>query len=124
MSGRADQAQETDEIGDLPIDPGSEPPQRHPPKVTGRQENDFYTRSGREHALQENAQNLGALGRFFGAPAIAPTNIAGIIALAMGVFFILSFFAESTVDVVEGRKLALGTLSSALAFIFGAATKK
>lgn len=124
MRDQANQAQQTEDIGDLLIDPGAEPAQGHPPKVTGRQENDFYTRAGREYGLQENAQNLGTLGRLFGAPAFAPTNIAGIIALAMGVFFILSFFAPQNPDIVEGRKLALGMLSSALAFIFGAASKK
>lgn len=125
FAAKATTKPQLEDVGDLSIDPLAEPAQGPAPKGTGKQETDFYTRAGKEYwALQANAQNLGLLGQMFGGTVAAPTNIAGLLAILMFLFIVGSMFATSTVDLIDARKIAFGVISSSLAFIFGAASKK
>jgi hypothetical protein len=110
-------------IGSAPIDPQAESVSRLPATVSPQQERDFYKDSGSEFKLQQNWQELGFLGKFFGASSSAPTNIAGFVAVACLTALIGSLFTSGA-DIVEARKLLIGLITSALAFIFGAASKK
>jgi len=111
-------------IGDLHVDPTAEPAPARPAAISGQQEDDFYARAGAQYVLQHHQQNLGYLGKLFGSNASAPTNIAGGVIILSFVFVAASLFYPGNTDLVEARKLFFGTISSALAFIFGAATKK
>lgn len=111
-------------IGSLPIDPGAEPLQNLPAVVTGQDETEFYKRSGVQERLLHNEQNLGYLGKFFGSSSSAPTNIAGLVAICSMVLIVVSFLMPSTPDLVDARKWFFALITSALGFIFGAASKK
>jgi hypothetical protein len=65
------------EIGTAVITPEAEPNSPAPAQVSAKQEADFYTDAKRQYDLENNRQNLGTLGGFFGANSSAPTNIAG-----------------------------------------------
>ncbi|MEY8689707.1 MAG: hypothetical protein AB9M53_07505 [Leptothrix sp. (in: b-proteobacteria)] len=114
-------------IGTLPIDPGAEPLQQLPATVSGQDETEFFRRAGAQERLLHNEQNLGLLGKFFGSNgsnAPASTNIAGLVVCASFIFLGASWFVPSTPELVELRKLLIGLISTALAFIFGAASRK
>lgn len=114
-------------LGSLPIDPGAESSAQLPATITGQQESDFYKQGGLEYQLKHHQQHLGYLGKFFGSNgtnAPASTNIAGLVVCAAFVFFGISWLVPSTPELVEVRKLLVGLISTALAFIFGAASKK
>ena len=114
-------------IGSLPIDPGAEPLQNLPAVVSGQEETDFYRLSGAQERLRHNEQNLGMLGKLFGSNgsnASASTNIAGLVICASFVFLGVSWLVPNTPELVDIRKLLIGLISTALAFIFGAASKK
>jgi hypothetical protein len=112
-----------DPIGDAVIDPEAESGSSGS-EASARAEQQFYTDAGRQYALAHNGQNLGVLGKFFGSNATAPTNIAGLVVLTCLLFLGVTLFMPSSADVSDIRKLLLGTLSSSLAFIFGASSKK
>lgn len=68
---------------------------------------------------------LGMLGRFFGASSSLPgaTNIAGLIAILAFIGVFVSYVIPAgNADLPDIRKLLIGLVSSALAFIFGAAS--
>lgn len=108
----------------VPIDPGAERQASGSPAVSGKQEEQFFKKGGEQFHLAHNQQNLGYLGKFFGANSAAPTNIAGFVIVLSLLFLVGSLFSTGNAEVVEVRKLAFGLISTALAFIFGAASKK
>lgn len=77
-----------------------------------------------EYNILEQRQNLGWLGRLFGANTAAPTNIAGLVILLCFLFFGASLILPSEPELAEARKLAFAIISSGMAYIFGAASKK
>lgn len=114
----------TKKIGSLHIDPTAEAAAS---QITGsgNDENAFFA-NGKEHfQLQHNQQNLGWLGKFWGATnTAAPTNIAGFVIGISAVLIICSFLIEQTAELSEARKWLYGLTTSALGFVFGSATKK
>lgn len=106
------------------IDPASEPATAGLPDVSPQQESDFYASAGQQYRLLHNQQNLGFLGRFFGANSSAPTNIAGFVIICALIILLISLFVPANADLVESRKWMVGLITSALSFVFGAATKK
>lgn len=113
-----------DNIGEFQVDPAAEPTKNHPPIISGQQEADFYTRAGAQYALQHQQQNLGLLGKLFGSNSSAPTNIAGFVILLSFLFVAVSLFFPGNTDLTESRKIIFNIIGAALAFIFGAASKK
>lgn len=111
-------------IGAVSIDPGAEPNAHQPAVVSAQQETEFFRESGAQFQLQHNRQNLGFLGKFFGSSASAPTNIAGIVVIVALLILGASLFVGGDAEITEARKLLFGLITSALAFIFGAASKK
>jgi hypothetical protein len=88
-------------------------------------EEHLYSLGKQEIELQKNAQNLGWLGRFFGANSHAPTNIAGVTALAgtVGLFCTIFFVQDGAI----GDKLITtftGIVMACLGYMFGAKGKK
>lgn len=111
-------------IAALVIDPGAEPGSAGPANISAQQESDFYTRSGAQFHLLHNQQNLGFLGKFFGANSSAPTNIAGFVIICSFLILVASLFTPGNLELIEARKWLIGLITSALSFIFGAASKK
>jgi len=111
-------------IASAPIDASAEPIQALSHDVTAQDEAEFYRRSSATFQLEQNRQNLGVLGRFFGANSAASTNIAGAVVgvSLMGVF--VTLFFPGNAELAEARKGLLGLITAALGFIFGAASKK
>lgn len=91
--------------------------------VSAKQETDFYTNTGRQYDLQHNQQNLGLLGKFFGSNSAAPTNIAGLVVVASLILFAITLFVIIP-DAGIVRAALLGSLSSALSYMFGASSRK
>lgn len=114
----------TPNIANVPIDPSAEQTQAGAPTVSGKQEEQFFREGGEQFRLAHNQQNLGFLGKFFGANSSAPTNIAGFVIVLSLVFLVGSLFVTGNPEVSEARKAVFALISSALAFIFGAASKK
>jgi hypothetical protein len=112
------------DIGEIIIDPDAELKTNGKANQAAQQEEEFYVLSGEQFRLQHNQQNLGWLGKFFGANSTAPTNIAGFVILVSLVMMFATFFFTSNSELSDTRKW-LGTLvTTALGFIVGAATKK
>lgn len=111
-------------IGSVLIDPGAEPHAQGPGTVSAQQEVDFYKQAAAQHQLLHNQQTLGYLGKFFGASSAAPTNIAGLVAICSLIVLVVSVFVPSNPELTEARKWLIGLITSALSFIFGAASKK
>ena len=111
-------------IGSLPIDPGAEPTQNLPATVSAQDETDFYKQAGIHERLRHNEQNLGFLGKFFGSNASAPTNIAGLVVICSLIILVISLFFTGNTEMAEARKWLIGLITSALSFIFGAASKR
>lgn len=126
MSNSGDQRQAPGNggIGSLPIDPGAEPLQKVPAVVTGQEETEFYKQAGAQERLRHNEQNLGYLGKFFGSNSSAPTNIAGLVVICSLIILVISLFFTGNSEMAEARKWLIGLITSALSFIFGAASKK
>ncbi|MES2041448.1 MAG: hypothetical protein V4495_26830 [Pseudomonadota bacterium] len=114
----------SENIGLLPIDPNAEPVPSQPSAVSGQQETDFFKKAGTEFQLLHNQQNLGMLGKFFSANSSASTNIAGFVIICSFLILAASFLCSSNADLVESRKWLIGLITSAMSFIFGAASKK
>jgi len=110
-------------LGSLPIDAGAEPTATLPATVSGQEEVAFFKRSADEYELLHNQQNLGWLGKFFGANSSAPTNIAGFVIVCSLLILVGSLFSTNP-EAAEARKWLIGLITSALSFIFGAASKK
>jgi len=111
-------------IAALPIDPAAEPVQNRPAAITAQDETEFYRLAGAEERLRHNEQNLGFLGKFFGANSSAPTNIAGLVVIVSLIILLISLFFTGNTEMAEARKWLIGLITSALSFIFGAASKK
>ncbi|WP_037005623.1 hypothetical protein [Pseudomonas chlororaphis] len=111
-------------IGSFQIDPMAEAATA---QITGsgNDENAFFA-NGKEHFhLQHNQQNLGWLGKFWGATnTAAPTNIAGFVIGISALLIVGSFAIDQTPELSEARKWLYGLTTSALGFVFGSATKK
>jgi hypothetical protein len=106
------------------IDPAAEPGSANPSNVSAQQEIEFFSSAGLQYQLLHNQQNLGFLGKFFGANSSAPTNIAGFIIICSLFILFISLFAPANAELVESRKWMIGLITSALSFVFGAASKK
>ncbi len=111
-------------IGGASVDPSAEKVNRQPATVSAQQEKEFYQNSATEFSLQQGQQDLGWLGKFFGSSHHAPTNIAGFVAIASLLILVLSVFTTANAELAEARKWLIGLITSALSFIFGAASKK
>lgn len=105
------------------IDPTAEAGTGSTTNISAQQEMAFYTEGGRQYQLQHNQQNLGYLGKFFGANSSAPTNIAGFVIICSLIILFISLFVPGNAELVESRKWLIGLITSALSFVFGAATK-
>lgn len=119
-----DSSEASANIGSLTIDPKAESASAPSVNATGRQEIEFYDQSGKHYNLLHNQQNLGWLGKFWGASSAAPTNIAGFVIAVSAVMIAASYVIPEAPDLAEGRKLFATLATSALGFVFGAATKK
>ncbi|WP_367082587.1 hypothetical protein ABV589_16655 [Pseudomonas sp. HOU2] len=115
---------DTRKLGSLQIDPNAEPASRQT-TGSGNDENAFFA-NGKEHfQLQHNQQNLGWLGKFWGATnTAAPTNIAGFVIGISALLIVGSFGITESPELSEARKWLYGLTTSALGFVFGSATKK
>jgi hypothetical protein len=111
-------------LGSLQINPAAEgtPPLNN---GSGNEEEAFFA-NGKEHFhLQHNQQNLGWLGKFWGAAtSAAPTNIAGFVIGVSALLIVCSFGVTESTELNEARKWLYGLTTSALGFVFGSATKK
>lgn len=110
------------EVGSFVIDPDAERGTGSS-SVTAQQEAEFYHDGGRQYKLLHNQQNLGYLGKLFGSNSSAPTNIAGFVIVFCLIILVVSFFFPANPELVEPRKWIVGLITSALSFIFGAASK-
>lgn len=108
----------------LRIDPDAESSSSVVSQVSAKQENAFFALGAAEYQLEQNRLNLGWLGKFFGANSEAPTNIAGFVAVVGLVVLLGSMFFQPSDEMSDLRKTLAGLISTALAFIFGAASKK
>jgi hypothetical protein len=111
-------------LTEFPIDPLAEPTASGNSSISPLQEADFYKDTGLQYRLAHNGQNLGYLGKFFGANSSAPTNIAGFVILCSLFILFVSLFFPTNPEIVESRKWLIGLVTSAMSFVFGAATKK
>jgi hypothetical protein len=111
------------DIGNVEIDPTAEDGLTASAN-SARAEDNFFKAGGIEERLRHNQQNLGWLGRFFGANSSAPTNIAGFVIVCSFVVYVISFCFTGSPDLSDMRKLLGGLITTALGFIVGAATKK
>lgn len=111
-------------LEDLVIDPDAESVDERVSGVSAQQEVAFYDQAALKFRLEHNQQNLGFLGKFFGSNSSAPTNIAGFIIICSLVILFVSLFAPANAELVESRKWMIGLITSALSFVFGAASKK
>lgn len=112
------------DIGEIVIDPDAEPIANGNANQAAQQEEEFYAMSGVQFRLQHNQQNLGWLGKFFGANSTAPTNIAGFVILVSMAMMFVTFFFTNNSELSETRKWLGNVVMTALGFIVGAATKK
>ena len=125
MSGDSKQANRSGLNGNsLIVDSTVEDGDSSSATVSAQQEDQFFARGGAQFHLLQNQQNLGYLGKFFGANSVAPTNIAGFIIICSIVILAISLFVPSNTDLVEARKWLIGLITSAMSFVFGAASKK
>jgi hypothetical protein len=111
-------------LGSLHINPAAE---GTPPLINGSgNEEEAFFANGKEHFhLQHNQQNLGWLGKFWGAStSAAPTNIAGFVIGVSALLIVGSFGVTESAELNEARKWLYGLTTSALGFVFGSATKK
>lgn len=72
----------------------------------------------------QNQQDLGFLGKFFGANSSAPTNIAGFVVAISLLALLVTFATGDSDNLTKGQERLIGLIGTALGFIFGAATKK
>ena len=101
-------------IANAIIDPDAEEISTAPSSVTAQQEEKFYSLSAMQHRIELQKLELGYLGKFFGSGSKA------VVAL---VLFVLTFFLKVD-DVGAVRSGMLSIVTSALGYIFGAASKK
>jgi hypothetical protein len=112
------------ELTSLVIDPTAESTLGANKNSLAQKEVGFYEQTGEQYRLLHNQQNLGWLGKFFGANSSAPTNIAGFVIICSLLILALSLLANGNPELVESRKWLVGLITSALSFIFGAASRK
>lgn len=96
---------------------------------SGTEEDKMFERSGDAVKLRQAAQNLGWLGKFFGASTSAPTNIAGVLILISIFALIVTCFVPSTTPadatrLADAQKVLTTILTTAVGFLFGTAVKK
>ena len=111
-------------IGALRIDPAAEPIESTGSLISGQQELDFFKKTGAHFQLAHNQQNWGVLGKLFGSNSSAPTNIAGFVIICSFIVIVVSLFFPGNSDLLEARKWLIGLITSAMSFLFGAASKK
>jgi hypothetical protein len=112
-------------IGSASIDPSAEPQRSKAAAVSGQQEAEFFNKGKTEFELENNRQNLGSVGSFFGTNSAAPINIAGfVVAISLIGFLIVTFFFADAKGTPDSQKLLIGLISSGMAFIFGASSTK
>lgn len=111
-------------IASATIDASAEPIQTLAANVTAQEEAEFYRRSSATFQLEQNRQNLGVLGRFFGSNSAASTNIAGAVVGVSLIGVFVTLFFPGNEELAETRKGLIGLITAALSFIFGAASKK
>lgn len=112
------------DIGEVAINPEAEPRSTGQANLSAQAEENFYTESGVQYRLQHNQQNLGWLGKFFGANSTAPTNIAGFVIVCSLLLLLISLFMTANPELADTRKFLGSVILSALSFIFGASTRK
>lgn len=113
-----------EQIATARIDPAAEPSNGQVPGVSGQKESEVFAASAKRHELDILRQEMGTLGQFFGASTSAPTNIAGLVLVAVFLFVGLSFLLPSSADLNDARKWAYTLGTGALGYLFGAAKKK
>jgi hypothetical protein len=106
------------------LDPDAEMLGKARDDISPGDEEQFFRQGGAKYALMHHQQHLGWLGKMFGSSGSAPMNIAGLVILLSFCLVVGSFFAPTTAELADVRKVLFGVISSALAFIFGAASKK
>lgn len=112
-------------LADFNVDPTAEQRTGGTSGVSGQEEEAFFRNAGEQFRLAHNQQNLGLLGKLFGANSTAPTNIAGFVIIVAFVMIVVTMFAgEKASELADLRNLLLGLIGSAMSFIFGAATRK
>jgi hypothetical protein len=111
------------DIGDIAINPEAEARSNGQANSAAQAEENFYEESGVQYQLQHNQQNLGWLGKFFGTNTMAPTHIAGVVILMCLAMLVITFFFPVP-EVGEARKIVVGLMSSAMAYIFGASSRR
>lgn len=124
MTPPPDDSSPLGDIGNAAIVPQAEPSHSGATNGLARQEQQFYQQSGEQYKLKQGQQDLGILGKFFGASLSAPMNIAGFVIVISMVALLVSLFTSDSETLTAGQERLVGLISSALAFIFGAATKK
>lgn len=112
------------DIGEIVIDPDAELIANGNANQAAQQEEEFYAKSGVQFRLQQNQQNLGWLGGFFGANITAPTNIAGFVILVSMAMMFATFFFTNNSELSDTRKWLQTVVMTAFGFIIGASTKK
>ena len=119
--------QEDSDVGlaSFSIDPEAELPTTNSASaVSGQQEVDFYSWTGEQAKLAAHRQNLGYLGKFFGANASAPSNIAGfVVGLSMLMVF-ATFALSGDQSMIDARNHLFSLIAGAVGFLFGATNKK
>ncbi len=91
--------------------------------VAARQEAESYRVEALKHDLEQNLQNLGWLGKFFGANAVAPTNIAGLVIVVSLVGYLVTLFFSGP-EIADARQTLAGIILTVLGYILGSFTKK
>lgn len=106
-------------IEQLKISPEAEEAGRSPANISAQREAAYFADGAEEYRLRHNQQNLGWLGKWFGAGSAAPTNIAGLI-------LVLSFLLLGTTLCFENsedfREKIYTIITLTLGYLFGATT--
>lgn len=109
-------------IGTATISPRAEPRSDAQAAVSGLQEDQFFSKARQEYLLEQNKQNMGWLGKFFGCGASAASNIAGLIAILSLLAFVGTLLMPAPPP--EGvRTLLIGLASTALGYLFGSSVR-
>lgn len=111
-------------IASAPIDPAAEPAPAQGSSISGQQESTFFETSKKKHELDLLRHNLGYLGKFWGSSGSATINIAGFLLILLFIFVAVTTFAVASPELSESRKWAFGLATTAVGYLFGAASKK
>jgi len=111
-------------IANAPIDPSAEQTGGSAPGISGQKESEAFAAAAKRHELDILKQEMGVLGKFFGAATTAPTNIGGLALFGAFIFIVLSFFLANSPELNDARKWAYTLATGALGYLFGSAKKK